>query len=204
MRYTILICLFFYALFVYSQGNNRIRIYRTGEELKTPIKDTFFAVSIRHAVFDTILIVTQNDSTKLRLGPKNIWGFKDKDGKIYRNHRLKFICLEGEAEGFCLYSKSVGIKANYILADVRNAGGVGTFGSSGQNYSHVREVYYFSRSVDSKIFDFTKFQIKKQYGDKSSFPNRLAQIKRGILQTYSSIVSSITPRKMIEIYNNCK
>ncbi|MGZ3865813.1 MAG: hypothetical protein ACXVC6_10815 [Bacteroidia bacterium] len=199
MKNMVLFCLFFSAIFVYAQSNNKIRIYRTAEELRSSVKDTLFATNVHHEALDTVIAVTKIDGSRIRIG--NIWGYIDVDGKIYRNHSTRFICLEGEADGFCLYSKGTGGKGTYGINDVRQAGGVGTFG---QKYSSKSESYFFSRSLDSKIYRFKKHRLKRQYEDKPCFPEKLNQIKRNFLGSYSFIVSAITPKKMIEIYNSCK
>src|SRR4051812_11048319 len=102
MKNIVLACLLFNMLFAYSQSSSKIRIYRTAEELRSSIKDTLFATTIRHQALDTVIVVTKIDGTTIRFG--DIWGYMDKDGKMYRNHGIRFICLEGEADGFCLYS----------------------------------------------------------------------------------------------------
>ena|ERR1700757_535815 len=187
------------TLLSYGQGT-KIRIFRNADELKTAVTDTLFGINIRHSILNETIVVTKPDSSKVEFPYNKIWGFKDKEGKIYRNNKLNFLQLEGETSGFCLYSKSYGKEGSYGWWDIKMANGVGTLG---KNYSSRSESFFFSKTLEGEIFKFTKSQINNEYRNTPCFPQRLKQIKRGG-SSYSFIVSSITPKKMIEIYTKCQ
>jgi hypothetical protein len=186
-------------LWSYSQGT-KIRVFRNADELKTAVTDTLFGINIRHSILNETITVTKLDSSKVEFPFNKIWGFKDKEGKIYRNNKLNFVQLEGETNGLCLYSKSYGKEGSYGWWDIKMANGVGTFG---QNYSSRSETFFFSKTLGGEIFKFKKSNIDNEYRNTPCFPQRLKQIKTAG-SSYSFIVSSITPRKMIEIYTKCQ
>jgi len=190
MKKLFTLILFFSKILLFSQ-NGSIIVYLTPEAVQNPIKDTLFATNIRHAALKPVIIVTKNDSTKVEFEFNKIWGYKDVDGRIYRNFGINFIYMEEVGNGLILYSDGYGRSA-YI-----------NNGHTAKQVSSKGENFFFSKSIDSKVYNFEKFSLKEQYKDKPCFPEMLAKMKP-TMQSYSQFASILTARKLMEFYNKCK
>ena len=159
-----------------AQIKCKTRVIYSSLELNTVNYEDMKVKIVRRAFWSDSIVV-KTDKKKIILPSEKVWGMQDDDCTIYRNYDSEFYKLE-KADSMVIYTQT----------------------HSG--YKGVRITNYFSRNLNSPIYNLSWKQIKREYSDNPCF---LSEIDKDIkwYQDYDVMDKKTDMFKIIEIYKGC-
>jgi hypothetical protein len=140
----ITLILLWFALFCSSaraqNDRSKFRLLLTSSEIDSLPSQTIEIKKIRHSCKnDSILVKTQHKAKKT-FADKDVWGYQQSNGDLYRNCYGSFFKVEVQSRLMTIYSKkSRGFKGRVITT------------------------YFFSKGLDSGIYYLNRESIDNQY-----------------------------------------
>lgn len=138
--------------------------------------DTVAIKKIRVDIWSDSIVMKLKNKRKLILSPKDIWGFQDADGTIWRYETGRFVSVK-QLDTPTIYS---------------------TKHSSGKS-SHNH--YYFSKTPYSPVYSFRWKFIKTEFADNPCFLSRLQELN--FFQSYDAYDNKTKSYRFGTLYKEC-
>jgi hypothetical protein len=154
------------------------RLITSSRGVANKLNDTVLLISIRRRFFKDSILIKTLSGKRITISENNVWGYEDCED-LYRNYDQEFYKVR-QIGSLIIYSKS----------------GLGFRGIASTHY-------YFSKSLDDKIYSLSWENIKDQFKDNTCFLENIEK-KTKWYQDYSSWNKEKKQYQFVIIYDQCK
>lgn len=136
-----------FSYFVFAQSNYGSKLIYNSKQVGKSGSDTLKIKNIHAALLSNSLIVKLDNNKKIVFKKDEVWGYQDQKGIYYRYNEGQFYKVQ-QLDALIIYSQRTGFKS-------------------------LDKDYYFSKTLDSKIINLSRKNLKKEFSDNNCFLEKL-------------------------------